>query len=135
MIVVDTNLLADAVLPGDRTEAALAVARRDPDWVAPVLWRFELRNVLATAMRVRKMRLGTALAAFSVAEELVTDAELEASTEGCLRLAARGRVSAYDAEFVWMAEQLDLPLVTADQKLLRAFPGRALSPEEFASGR
>jgi predicted nucleic acid-binding protein len=135
VIVVDTNLLAYAVLPGERTEAALAVAGRDPDWVAPALWRWELRNVLATAMRVRKMHLRSAVSAFGLAEQLVTDADLEASTEECLRVAARGGVSAYDAEFVFVAEQLELPLVTADRRLAKAFPGLAISPEEFATRR
>ena len=135
MIVVDTNLLAYAVLPGERTEAALAVAERDAEWVAPALWRWELRNVLAMAMRVRRMRLASALAAFRLAEQLVSDAEPEASTEACLRLSARGYVSAYDAEFVFVAEELDLSLVTADRRLVRAFPGRAVSPEEFAAQR
>ncbi len=133
MIVVDTNLVAYAVLPGERTRAALAVARRDADWVAPPLWRWELRNVLATAMRVRKLPLEGAVSAFQVAEQLVADADLRSSARDCLQLASQGRVSAYDAEFIFVAEQLGLPLVTADRKLARAFPGRALSPEEFAA--
>lgn len=134
MIVVDTSVVAYAVLPGDRTESSLAVAERDPAWIAPVLWRFELRSVLATAMRVKHLRLLPALAAFSAAEELVADAELLASTEECLRLAARGGVSAYDAEFVLVAERLGVPLVTADRKLAKAFPGLTISPEAFARG-
>ena len=90
MIVVDTNLVAYAVLPGERTADALTLAERDPDWVAPALWRRELRNVLATLMRVRQLPLPRALAAFAAAEQLVTDATIEPSTEECLpsRLAA-----------------------------------------------
>jgi len=41
--------------------------------------------------------------------------------------------SAYDAEFVLVAERLGLPLVSADRKLAKAFPGRVLSPEEFVA--
>jgi predicted nucleic acid-binding protein len=134
VIVVDTNVVAYAVLPGDRTESSLAVAERDPAWIAPALWRFELRNVLATAMRLKSLRLPAALAAFSAAEDLVADADLMPSTEECLRLAARGGVSAYDAEFVLVAERLGVPLVTADRKLAKAFPGLAVSPEAFARG-
>lgn len=130
MIVVDTNLLAYAVLPGERSAAVLALAERDSAWVAPRLWRLELRNVLATLMRVRKLPLSGALAAFAGAEELVSDATIEPSTEECLRLAARGGISAWAAEFVFVAETLDLPLVTADKRLIRAFPGRVVSLSE-----
>jgi len=109
VIVVDTNVIAYAVLPGERTKAALALAERDPEWVAPALWRRELRNVLATVMRVHRLPLDRALAAFSAAEGLVTDATVQPSTEDCLRMAARGRVSAWDAEFVCVADAVGLP--------------------------
>ena len=135
MIVVDTNLLAYAVLPGDRTAAVLALAEREPGWVAPALWRRELRNVLATLMRVRRLPLRGALAAFTAAEQLVTDATIEPSTEECLRLAARGRISAWDAEFVFVAEALGLPLVTADKRLARAFPSHVVPLERLTADR
>ena len=134
MIVVDTNLIAYAVLPGDRTADALTLAERDPEWVSPVLWRRELRNVLTTLMRVRQLPLAGALAAFAAAEQLVTDATIEPSTEECLRLAARGRVSAWDAEFVFVAEALGLPLVSADKRLAKAFPGRVVPIEDLIAG-
>jgi|SoimicmetaTmtLMC_FD_k123_699418_1 predicted nucleic acid-binding protein len=134
MIVVDTNLVAYAVLPGERTSDALTLAERDPEWVAPALWRRELRNVLATMMRVRRLPLAHALGAFQAAAELVTDATIEPSTEQCLRLAAQGRVSAWDAEFVFVADSLGLPLVTADKRLVRAFPGRVVPLEDLIAG-
>lgn len=134
MIVVDTNLVAYAVLPGERTADALTLAERDPDWVAPALWRRELRNVLATLMRVRRIPLAHALGAFHAAEQLVTDATIEPSTEQCLRVAQLGRVSAWDAEFVFVAEALGLPLVTADRRLARAFPGRVVALDDLIAG-
>lgn len=133
MIVVDTNVLAYAVLPGERSMTVQALAERDPHWLAPSLWRWELRNVLATAMRVRRLPLSDALAAFAAAEELVEDAGMEASIEDCLRVAARGRVSAWDAEFVFVAEALSVPFVTADRRLCKAFPECAVALEDAAS--
>ena len=65
----------------------------------------------------------------------MTDFDLEEFTEGCLALAARGRISGYDAEFVFVAERLGKPLVSADRKLAKAFPGHVLSPEEFVRQR
>jgi predicted nucleic acid-binding protein len=131
LIVVDTNLLVYAVLPGEGTAMALRVAARDADWVAPPLWRYELANVLATWMRVRGLTSADAVDAFSEAERLVVDAELTPSLERKLDLAARGKVSAYDAEFVALAQELDLPLVTADRRLSRAFPKSVLLVEDF----
>jgi predicted nucleic acid-binding protein len=133
MIVVDTNLIAYAVVPGERSDAALAVLDADAQWVAPALWRSELRNALITTMRAGKLKLTGAVEAFEEADRLVTDAELEDDTEACLRLAEQGRISAYDAEFVFVAQHLGLPLVSADRKLVKAFPGRVLSPEEFVA--
>jgi hypothetical protein len=37
VIVVDTNLVAYAVLPGARTSAALALAGREPVWGVPLV--------------------------------------------------------------------------------------------------
>lgn len=133
MIVVDTNLIAYAVVPGPRTDAALAVLGVDSQWVAPPLWRSELRNALLTTMRAGKLTLAGALGAFGEADRLVSDIGLEEETEACLRIAEKGKISAYDAEFVLAAERLGLPLVSADRKLSKAFPGRVLSPEEFVA--
>ena len=61
MIVVDTNVLAYLLLPGERTEQAERVFHRDPVWAAPLLWRSELRNVLAVYMRQGRLSLDQAL--------------------------------------------------------------------------
>lgn len=131
MIVVDTNVLAHAVLPGDRHELALRVAARDLTWLAPALWRSELRNVLATSMRTRGLRLSDAVEAFEAAQRLVAEFDVEESTEACLAVAAEGGISGYDAEFVVAAQRLGCPLVTADRRLAKAFPRTAVAPEEF----
>jgi len=48
-----------------------------------------------------------------------------------LELAYRTQCSAYDCEYVALAQELDVPLVTADKQLVAAFPKTAVSLEKF----
>ena len=48
-----------------------------------------------------------------------------------IQLAERSGCSAYDCEFVAVAEDLAVRLVTADRQVLQAFPSIAVSPDKF----
>ena len=61
MIVVDTNILAHFWLPSDQTELCEQLFQWDPDWVAPVLWKSEFRNVVTLYMRKTLIDLPEAL--------------------------------------------------------------------------
>lgn len=132
MIVVDTNLVAYLVLPGERTGAAEAVLQADPAWAAPTLWRSELRNVLSTYVRRGALALEDALAMAGRAEALLAGREYTVPTEAVLALAASSGRAAYDCEFVVLARELGIPLVTCDGALLAAFPDVVVPPEGFA---
>ncbi len=125
MIVVDTNVLAYLWLPGERTAAARALLEEDGAWVAPRLWRSEMRNILATYVRAGKLTLKRALEVAAAVEEQMRDSELDVETDGVLALASRSGCTAYDCEFVALAQVLETRLVTADRKLAAAFPERA----------
>jgi predicted nucleic acid-binding protein len=130
VIVADTSIIAPCVLPGDTTESALEVYRRDPEWVAPPLWRSEVRNVLASHMRLKRLPLAVAREAWRRAASIVDDAPEPAATD-ILDLAHLSGASAYDCEFVAVAKGLGLRLVTADRRLARLFPTICVSPEAF----
>ncbi len=115
MIAVDTNVLAYLFLQGEHTETALAVLHRDAEWVAPRLWRSELRNVLALYLRRDILSLPDALDIFDQAERLLDGGEHEASAAEVLRLVTTSPCSAYDCESVALAQALRVPLVTADR--------------------
>ena len=134
MIVVDTNVLAYAAIPGQSTFNALAALARDPEWVAPSLWRSELRNVLVLEVRFRGMSLGDALSAFSEVEALVTEPDFPVDTARVLALAGASGASAYDCEFVALAEELGVPLVTADRRLAERFSAVAVELGRFGTG-
>ncbi|HNF92009.1 MAG TPA: type II toxin-antitoxin system VapC family toxin [Accumulibacter sp.] len=126
MIVVDTNVLAYLLIPGQYTESAERLLLDEPEWAAPLLWRSELRNVLATYVRSKRLEVSDALALHRRAADLIGAEEYDPETSDVLRLAKASGCSAYDCEFVSVAEYLDVKLVTADAKLAKAFKTRAL---------
>ncbi len=131
MIVVDTNIIGYLYLTGPHSELAEQVLQQDSAWTAPVLWRSELRNVLALYMRQELLSLDETLLIMDAAIDLLQDGEYEVASHAVLRLAHQSNCSAYDCEFVALAEDLRTSLVTMDKKLLAAFPERAISPDRF----
>jgi len=131
VIVVDTNVIAYFLLPGEHTEQAERVFHRDPVWAAPLLWRSEFRNVLAVYMRQGRLLLEHALQLMDKAEILMQEREYEVSSVRVLSLVAGTRCSAYDGEFVVLAQDLGLSLVTSDARLLAEFPATAIAMDLF----
>ena len=131
MIVVDTNLIGYLFLESERSSQAEAVLRRDSQWAAPLLWRSELRNVLAVQQRTGRLSLTDAQEIMGQAEDLLREREYTTPSAEILRLAAASGCTAYDCEFVALAQDLGVPLVTVDRQVLAAFPGLAQTPEQF----
>jgi len=127
MIVVDSNVLAYLYLPGDFTAAADALLEREPEWAAPILWRSEFRNILAGYIRHGVISFEQAANLQKEAESLLAGNEFEVESRAVLELVRDSDCSAYDCEFVALALKLDTKLITMDNKLLRAFPGRAIA--------
>lgn len=127
MIVVDSNVVAYLYLPGEHTAKAEALLEQDPDWAVPVLWRSEFRNILAGYLRRRTLTFGQACSLQNEAEDLLAGAEFEVDSKAVLELVRDSDCSAYDCEFIALANQLRVTLVTMDAKLLKAFPKRAVS--------
>jgi len=127
VIVVDTNVLAYLYLPTEYTPLAEALFERDPEWLAPVLWRSEFRNILAGYMRRKTLTFDEARNLQAEAESLLAGNEHEVASTRVLELVRDSDCSAYDCEFVALAIGLGAKLVTMDAKLLRAFPKHTVS--------
>lgn len=127
MIVVDSNVLAYLYLPSEYTAAAEVLLERDAEWAAPVLWRSELRNILAGCMRRKSLTFQQACSLQSEAEKLIAGMEFEVDSQAVLELVKGSDCSAYDCEFIALAIKLKTKLVTMDKKLLRAFPTRTVA--------
>jgi predicted nucleic acid-binding protein len=131
VIVADATLIAYFAVRNEQSELADAVCEADAVWVAPMLWRSEFRNALVKYMQHAGMSLGSALLALQSAEEIMGGREYRVSSEQVLELAAQSECTAYDCEYVALAQDLGVPLVTADRQILREFPKIAVSLEKF----
>ena len=129
MIVVDTNVICYLLMPGERTAAAERLYRTDPEWIAPRLWLDELLNVLATSERQAFLDADQAAAILRDAVDLMQDGTYEVPPERVLAIARRTGCSAYDSQFVALAEDRHLKLNTWDRKILERCPELAVAPK------
>ncbi len=127
MIVIDCNVLAYLYLPTEHTQHAESLLNHDSEWAAPVLWRSEFRNILAGYMRRKTLTFEQARDLQAEAEGLLAGNEHEVDSQRVLELVRDSDCSAYDCEFVVLAQRLGVKLMTLDKKLLKAFPKVAVS--------
>ena len=133
MIVVDTNIIGYFFLTSSKSKLADNAWQKDPIWAAPLLWRSEMRNVLALYIRKDILSLSDAGQIMNEATVLMLGKEYDVNSFQVLQLVKESACSAYDCEFVALARDLKVPLVTADQQILTDFPETAYSLEEFAA--
>lgn len=131
MIIADTNIISYLFLPTVYSERASQLYKIEPEWAAPGLWRSEFRNVLALYLRQKIVTLAEALVLQEEAEALMTDQEFTVTSLQVLTLADSSTCSAYDCEFVALAKQHAVKLVTQDKKILREFPNVAVSLDNY----
>ena len=129
MIVADTTLLVQYILAEE--PAAQAVRDVDAAWVAPPLSATEVRSALLKYVRAGRMSVDEAIRACALAAALA-DRTRSVQDADVLRAAARYGLSAYDAEYVVLAQALGVRLVTSDKRVLAAVPDVAVRPDAFA---
>jgi predicted nucleic acid-binding protein len=130
MIVADTNLIVYLFITGDQTSVAQKVLAKDSQWIVPPLWQSEFRNVLAAYIR-RGMTLSGSKQLMEDALQMLEKRQILPSYEKVLELIAESDCTAYDCEFIALARQLNIQLVTADKQLFDRFSDCAISLEEF----
>jgi len=64
---------------------------------------------------------------------VIGEVRIEVEPGAILRLAHARKLSAYDAEFVGLAQALQIKVVTLDSGILKAASDIALSPTAFAN--
>ena len=131
MIVADSNLIAYLLIPGDKSELADKVFLQDADWAVPLICRSEIRNILTLYMRHEGMSLSQARTTMEKAESLWRSREFTVPSDDVLELTFNHNITAYDGEFVVLATQLGVSLVTFDKAVRKTFPNTAISAENF----
>ena len=133
MIVVDTNIISYLLLPTSYTDSVERLYEIEPDWSAPILWKSEFRNVMALYLRKKIITLEQAMQLQDTAESIIIQNEYDISSSQVLALIDKSDCSAYDCEFIALANHFDTKLVTQDKKILREFPSTAISVSDFLS--
>jgi predicted nucleic acid-binding protein len=82
-------------------------------------------------VRERTLSLHQARQLMQETESFMQDRDYEVSSSHVLTLCAASRCSAYDCEFVALAQQLGVSLVTSDQQVLSDFPDLAIPLKVF----
>ena len=131
MIVADTNLIAYFAVEGDHTPTAKRVFAKDRVWIAPELWRAEMLSILAGRIRRREDTLEGAELDFLYAESLMQSHTYAMDFRRVLAVAERTKCSGYDSQYVALAEERNLKLVTNDGGIITNAPHVAMSPEQF----
>lgn len=117
--VVDASVLVAALVDSGRESRWAESALSEGDLVAPELALAETANLLRRLEQ--SGRLSRMEATFAYHDLLRLDVETFPFAPFAERVwALRGSVTGYDAWYVALAEALDCPLATLDQKLSRA---------------
>ncbi|TIT25048.1 MAG: type II toxin-antitoxin system VapC family toxin, partial [Mesorhizobium sp.] len=119
--VVDLSMAAAWILPDEDSEAAAALMRGLPGTTAPVpsLFWHEARNVVLMAERRGRTAAGEAATTMARLRRLPLEDAGGGSDGAVLTLASHG-LSAYDATYLALAIETELPLATLDRKLALA---------------
>jgi predicted nucleic acid-binding protein len=125
-VVVDASVVAKWLFPEVDTEKALALFRQGESGRltlrAPELLAAEIASLLSVRVLRRLLDAHEASSLYSWFAASFPDLDpISSLAAPALRLAVGFRHSAYDCFYVALSERENCPLVTADEKLTRAF--------------
>jgi predicted nucleic acid-binding protein len=131
-LVIDASVLVKAFIPENGSEEAGSLLARaetaEIGLIAPELIYPETANILWKKVRRNELTLDEAREIAEAVLAVPIRAEAAASTFLlALDIALAFGVTAYDAQYVALAEALDCQLITADQKLASTLEGTGLA--------
>lgn len=131
MIVVDTNIIAYLLIQSEKTSLAQQVYARDREWIVPALWQHEFLNVLASFVRYGGGDRSMAIGLWQEAVQLLGARQWHVTLTDALLMAVEHEISAYDAQFVVLAQSASVPLISEDRRLQTRFSETVWSMQKF----
>ena len=122
LCVIDSSVALAWVMSDESRAPALALLDRVAvdGAVAPGLWRLEVANALLVAERRKRLtavQRSAALESLAALPIAIDDETSERAWSETIDLAARYRLTVYDATYLELATRRDLPLATLDREL------------------
>lgn len=123
-IILDSSVFAKWFFPEEGSEKALEIkalfTNNDIAIIVPVLVYHEVSNLLKTAVKVYRVEEKNAIKAIDafLRLNLISYASSDLF-QSALAIAIKFDVSAYDAAYVALSKKLQVPLITADKKLVK----------------
>jgi predicted nucleic acid-binding protein len=133
MIVADASVVTFLFLEGELSGIAREIFMIDSEWITPPILNHEMLNIFAAVGSVEGNVQGM--------EELWREARVVLGArqqipdpQRSLRLAIETGISGYQAQYLALAHQLRLPLLTTDLLLLDLLPKKTCRPEVYMEG-
>lgn len=122
-IILDSSVIAKWIFPEESSEIALVINDRfiagQLSIAAPILLYYEINNILKSTFKSLRIKPAEALQAYEDFMKLnIVTYSSESLMKKALEIALEFDISSYDASYLALAEELQIPFVTSDQKLL-----------------
>jgi predicted nucleic acid-binding protein len=133
MIVVDANVIAYVWFPSPYRDAVFSLMDSDQKWEVPQLWRSEFQNIAAAYLRNGYYTFSQVVDIVQKAESMLNGNDHVVKSVAVLNLVNQSGCSAYDCEYVALAKELNVKLITYDKKILKDFADVAMTAEAYVS--
>jgi len=131
MIVVDTNVIAYMLIPNEKyNQVAISLYEKDKNWIAPSLWCYEFLSILTLYQRKEIINSDGCKLLYKKALEIVETRNL-LNINQIFHVIENCTLSAYDCNFIAVAKENSLPLITEDKKILNEFPSIAVNMKYY----
>ena len=123
--VIDASSVGPLIIPDEAENLIPEVipALKEGQCIVPAHWRFEVANLSLMAVRRRRAELSEVAVSLADLTQFtipVDPATADLAWTQTLALAARHRLTVYDAAYLDMASRLSLALISLDGDLVRA---------------